>query len=1260
MPKWTPAQQQAIDARNDMLLVSAAAGSGKTAVLVERILSLIKNDGLDVSRMLVVTFTRAAAAEMRERILKALNDAADTQESLREQALKVDRASISTLHVFCGQVIREHFQAAGIDPTARLIEGGEQGALYQQALSDVLLMAHEEGRPGFLELSQQFDDEDISHMADDLYHFLMSLPDPWRWLHRRMADFPSEAELGNHPWAKQFAGSVKLQLEGSLNAAGALLSMLDDPYADPAYEEILQEDIRQIRLLVSVADDSLNAIKVAWEQRSFPRFPALRKKEPETMAWGEALKKGRTRIRDGISKTLEAIPKDMAQAARDILHTKPALRALMRLTRKLYKRYEELKRERNVYDFSDLEHKTLAVLKHPELRDAVRSRFDAVFIDEYQDISGIQEAILQAVHGGRGLFLVGDVKQSIYRFRLADPTLFLQKSRESSSAQNAAFRRISLQQNFRCARPVIDAVNLVFHSVMREDVTEIAYDEDAILIPGREPGEDYPVELHVLFPPEEEASSEAEGEETPSRVEREAHRAALCIRRLMTQKFLDKETNMPRSYKWRDIAVLLPKAKNTAHLVAEVFAREGIPVYSEADEEYFGLPEISTMMALLQVLDNPMQDIPLLATLRSPCFSVDEETLAMIRLVRTGRNVPFYEAFFHCTTLEGPLGQFCAGIAEKLENWRFLSRNLPLDKLMWQLLLKTGIYTRSGALPAGEARQANLRLLCERAAAYEQSQGDGLHGFLAHGENLKKSGDASTAKVLGETEDVVRIMTIHKSKGLEFPAVLVMELGGRMHQTGFDSPVKIHRDLGLGIPSIYPDDRIRTKTLAEKAIALKAQGEEKAERARLLYVAMTRARERLILIGTASLKDPARKWAMELGSYRVWQAGSMLDWIAQAVYSLPEAELLRAVNAGLSTGLQDSDTETGKKYTASTGFPQGAMPWDIRVWSESISAGVEKKENIHTQTARLLQLDTRLVPAEIAGRLHVDTAAEASRLPLKTSVTSLCKQRLLPGFLPVEGEETPEIKARPEELVLPLRLSPLPKRPGFLEKKGLSSADLGTATHKALGCLPLTLLKNCHGEELRQALLSSLDKMQAQGLITLEQRNGLYVDWLQGFLESEWGQRLMQSPLVRREWPFNLRLNREPLMLVQGVIDCCFLEDGAWVLIDYKTDYVQDEQAVTARYAPQLQLYRRALEEITGIPVKEAVIYLLRNGRGLRSRSAAGGSVTPHLPVAEMGGVKEAGETSSASGSEAMRRLSQMEGFSEAEEAGETSGANGM
>ena len=1198
MPLWTQAQQQAIDARNDMLLVSAAAGSGKTAVLVERILSLIKNDGVHVDRMLVVTFTRAAAAEMRERIQKALNEAVDIDTALREQALKVDRASISTLHVFCGQVIREHFQAAGLDPMARLVEGGEKEAIYNQALQDVLLSMHEEGKDGFLALSDQFSDEAICEMVNALYQFLMSLPDPWRWMHKQMANFPDENDLINHPWTKQIARSLKIQLEGSLNAAQALLNDLSDPWADLDCEELLKEDIRQIELLVTAAAESLEALKEAWKIRKFPRFPGMKKKEMLTAAWGESLKNKRSKIRDSISKIIEGAPKSLSLCAADLFHTKTAVRSLMRIVRKLHKTYESYKREKNVYDFTDLEHKTLTVLKVPELRKAVQSRFEAVFIDEYQDISGIQEAILQYVHGGKNAFLVGDVKQSIYRFRLADPTLFLQKAKVSSLSEEASFRRIALQENFRSSRSVIQAVNTVFASVMREDATEIEYDQEAMLIAGREPGQEVPVEMHVLVASQEEADKDTE-DEAPSKIHREAELAAECILKLRNHPLMDKDTKQQRPYRWRDIAVLLPKAKNTSRIVAETFQKKGIPVYSDADEEYFGLPEIATMMSLLQVLDNPMQDIPLLSVLRSPAFAADEKMLSSIRLAYPGKNVPFFESFMLCTEREDSLGTWCQGVMTKLERWRFLSRCLPLDQLVWQLLLDTGIYARSGALPAGEARQANLRLLCERAAAYDRTEGEGIHGFIDHGESLRKSGDSITAKILGESEDVVRIMTIHKSKGLEFPAAIVMDLGGKIHSTGHGSPIKVHRELGLSIPCIYPEDRTKTKTIAEKAIALKGMEEEKAERARLLYVAMTRARERLILIGTAGAKDPAAKWDLPIGAYRIWQAGSMLDWIIQSVYNRPESAPLRALGAEFSTGHLDSDVETGEKYTTSTGYPQDNIPWNIYVSSETIKADVEKKENIHTQIHQLLQQEKRKIPAETAKRFTSSLRDIGFTLPLKTSVTSLSKKQLMKGFIPSDQEETPEDKGRPEELVLPIRLSSLPERPLFLEKKGTTAADLGTVTHKVLSRLTLSALKNKSSEEIRSCLQDDLHAFVLSGMITKEQYQGLYFNWIMNFLCSDWGKRMLQASVVHREWAFNLRLEKSMTALVQGVIDCCFLEDGAWVLVDYKTDNVIDENAVLTRYSSQLHMYRRALEEITGIPVRETVLFLLRSGKGI-------------------------------------------------------------
>ncbi len=1199
MPIWTKDQQQAIDARNNMLLVSAAAGSGKTAVLVERILSLIKHDGLQVDRMLLVTFTRAAAAEMRERILKSLNDAGDIDHTLREQALKVDRASISTLHVFCGQVIREHFQAAGLDPTARLIEGGEQEVLYQEAMKDVLLAAYEKGKDDFTTLSQQFADEAIMDMVDSLYRFLMSLPEPWRWLRCQLANFPNEDELASHVWSRQIIKSMQLQIQGASDAANELMKCLDDPFADCSLEALLIEDVKQIQLLMSAVKISPEELRLAWERKAFPRFPSMKKKEPETAAWAEVVKNKRSDIRSDLGKVVDGAPKNMKLAALDVLHTKASIRALGRLVHGLYKQYEKYKREKNVYDFNDLEHKTLKVLGVPQIRAMVQSKFDAVCIDEYQDISGIQEAILQAVHGGKRVFLVGDVKQSIYRFRLADPTLFLNKAKASSLDKHASFRRISLQQNFRSSHSVVQAVNQVFSSVMREEVTEINYDREAMLVAGREPGDEAPVELHVLTPNEDEPEGEESMEEAPSRVEREAGKAAQIIRGLLTKEFFDKETKLVRPYTFRDIAVLLPKAKNTARVVALSLQKEGIPVYSEADEEYFGLPEIATMMAVLQVLDNPMQDIPLLTTLRSPCFALDEKTLSLIRLGMPGNDVPFYESFYHCAGQDSALGMQCQGILDKLDAWRFLARCLPLDQLIWQLYMDSGIYLRSGALPAGEIRQANLRLLCERAAAYEKSQSEGLHGFLLHGESLKKSGDATTAKVLGEKEDVVRIMTIHKSKGLEFPAVVVMELGSKLHAAGHSSLLKAHRELGLSIPCVYDKERTKTKTIAEKAIQLKAQEEEKAERARLLYVAMTRARERLILIGTVSGKNPESRWKLPEGPYRVQQADSMLDWVIQTVYPLKEAAVLQNFSKGFSTGQQDDLLEKEKKCTTSTGYPQDCMSWRIYVWPEYGQRSVEKKENIHTQIERLMQMVGVKTSPDMALRMKEKPAEEEDRLPLKTSVTSLCKQKLLPEYFMSEQEETPDSKARPEELVMPLRLSPMPARPGFLEKKAVTAADLGTATHKALGLLPLSGLRQKSKEDLRHLLENGLQELMHKGLLTKAQHDGLYVDWLVNFLLSNWGKRMLEATEVHREWAFNLRINALPPALLQGVIDCCFIEDGAWVLMDYKTDVVIDEQAVYARYGTQLQIYKRALQEITGIPVKETILYLLRSGRGL-------------------------------------------------------------
>ncbi len=1204
VPIWTSAQQQAIQARNKTILVSAAAGSGKTAVLVERILDLIRTDHMDVDRMLIVTFTRAAAAEMRERILKALNEAADVDETLREQVPKLDRAVIGTLHSFCGQVIREHFQLADIDPLARLCEGGERDALYRQAMNETLQMAYEEKKINFTRLADAFEDDDILQMMDELYVFLFSLPDPWRWLHRQMANFPDEASLKNHPWAQTVLHDVHLQLQGIADLIQVLKEMMDLPDAAVAYGASLVSDEELLQNLLDAASDGMEALGGALDAAEFERLGTVRKKTIETAAWCESYQEKRNQLKKNIRSIKEQVPRSFTGLASDMERTSPCLRALGRLVRQLHKRFQIIKRERGVYDYQDLEHKTLAVLKEPEAREAVQSRFDAVFVDECQDNSGIQEAIIQEIHGSSGLFLVGDVKQSIYRFRLADPTLFLQKYRTYGFDPASLSRKIVLRENFRSASTVLQAVNQVFESVMREDVTEISYDQEAHLIPGREPQGECPVAFYVLDP-ENAQESTSVGEEMPeeieeveelSKVEREACIVAENIHRLVEESFVDKETKTRRLYCYRDMAILLPKAKNMAYKVAQTLQKAGVPVYSEADEQYFDLPEITAMMSLLQVLDNPLQDLPLLSTLRLPCFSMEEEELAAIRLKNADRNIPFHQAFFACIKAGGEAGNRCALIAEKLEEWRFLARVMPLSKLLWQLVLDTGLYMRAGALPAGESRQANLRLLCERGAAYESAQNEGLHGFLGYGENLRLSGDKTTAKILGETENVVRIMTIHKSKGLEFPAVFVLGLGNGLYEGGRPSKISLHRELGWALPYINPEDRIMRKTFSQQAIALKIRAEERAERARLLYVAMTRARERLFMIGTVRRKSQVQKWQTPPGSYRIWQAGSMLDWVAQTVYAMPEGRPLRE---RFEAQKEENETEQNRKSTESTGFPQAGNPWNIKVFADSGSRAMEKQKTIHSLVETLKERMFQPVEDQVAADLSAELSDIAALPPLKTSVTSLCKQQLLPGYLLGHEEETPQEKGKLEELMQPLRLSPLPSKPAFLMPGDLSGADRGSATHKALGYLVLSGMKGKNGEELHHKIQEELNALLLQGILTKSQRDSLYEEWIQAFYESEWGQRLLSCDKYHREWAFNLQLYQAPLTLVQGVIDCCFIEDDAWVLIDYKTDTVKDEEAILTRYTPQLNLYRQALEKITSRPVKETVLYLLRYGKGL-------------------------------------------------------------
>lgn len=1164
MPMWTQEQLAAITARNHTILVSAAAGSGKTAVLVERIVTLLR-EGVPMDRMMIVTFTRAAAAEMRQRLNQRILQEAHRQPQLMGRALDdLESAEISTIHSFCQHLLREEFQAAGIDPLASICEEQKRAAFFHEAYVQAMNELLTEDYPSFTRLADSLGALTLEEWCKSLYEFLTSLPHPFAWLKEHAARLTDEP-FTDQPWYHVILRYVNQQTEGIALLLDQERAMLDDPAAlreRQADWEQDQETYSRFRAAANNAPDQLPELLATYDFRKLTTVKGVSSMGEDVQRWDKEYKKLRTAHKDLVKELQSLLHVDDARWRRELAAVRDEVEALALLTERTAQHFAEAKREQHLLDFSDLEQFTLALMDDPDLRAKLRERFDHIFVDECQDVSAVQDAIIQQLQGeGTCLFMVGDVKQSIYRFRQADPTLFLRRMRTFSDAEDARERRIFLQRNFRSCPAILDATNRVFRRLMKATVTELDYLPEDELIPGRAAKADPPVEIELMRAGEKQRAAEL--------LTAQALRTAARIEALTRETFFDGEKE--RVYTYRDMVILMPSVSRAGSQVAGVLQSRGIPVYFDGNDSYFALPEILAVTSLLSLIDNRMQDIPLMAVLKMTPFLLTDQDLASIRLCKTGRDVPFYEAFDECCARETPLGARCADIRRQLDEWRFLSRVLPLSDFLWRILRETGLYAVSGALPEGELRQANLMLMCQRAAEYEEGGGVSLSGFLGVIEELRAAGDSRSAKVLGENENLVRIMTIHKSKGLEFPVVFVLGLGGPLHlKTG--KSLRTHSRLGVCLPYMNPDMNIRRETVLDRAFDLQRRLDEKAERARILYVAMTRARERLILLVNQGEDDSL--WRLPESPYRIWQAGSMADWLMQAVCDEVPAQAL------------------------STGYQQAGTPWKINASADIDPQDVEKTQLFHMGQA-WLDAVVSLPPGERLDRAWREAEQPGDAAPLKTSVSALVRRQALQDPFPLDdAEENPSDKARTEEIVSPLRLSELPRQPAFLQEKQLTGAEAGTLVHHVLALVGLDGLRR--GADLAEALVDELNGLRSRGLLSVEEARLLRPNVLLRFYRSELGQRMLRSPDVRREWHFNLRLREQGDSLLQGVIDCAFCEGDGWVLLDYKTDHIHDEEAFRARYALQLRLYAQAVEQITGRPVREKWLYALTMDKAFR------------------------------------------------------------
>lgn len=1157
---WTTQQLQAIDAENHTILVSAAAGSGKTAVLVERIVQLIRG-GFHLDRMLIVTFTKAAAAEMRQRLNRRLISEAQADPERFGAALdELESTEISTIHAFCQKVLRNHFQAVGIDPMVRPCDDQMRKTLFDAAWLEAFNALLGDGtHPELTELAECWDQSRLAEMTSQLYDFLMSLPSPFDWLDRAVAQVDSPL-TDEHPWVRVLHEHAWLEVEGLLTVLETLRNMFDEPDAVEARRDDLFAAEDACYPLFHVKQSGIDGLRDALDAFELPRAKTMRGLNDDERAWNKRFNETRNQLTAIVKAIRGHIHFDADQSAMECRTMHTHLRGLADLTRATHEAFHAKKAEKHLIDFADMEQFTMAVLSDPAIRSEMQGDYDHIFVDECQDVSQIQDAIIQAIHGENNvLFMVGDVKQSIYRFRKADPTLFLHRLRTYSDAVDAPCRRIILQKNFRSRKNVLEATNEVFRTVMRPRVTELTYDTSDELTCGRETEDDPPVEMHLLdVSPDED---EEDGESVDA-LQAEAQVVIEKVQTLLETDFDDGKTT--RKYTYRDMVILLSAAASTAPRLVELLTQAGIPAFYDGAAAFFDLPEVKSVKALLSVIDNPLQDIPLLTALKMPPFALSDAELALIRLEKTGRDVPFHAAFDAACQADGALGDKCRGVREQLAKWRFEAEALRLSDFVWRVLEESGYYAAVGALPRGELRQANLRMFYQRVQSFEQEGGETLSEFLTLTDEQSAGDDRSSAKMLGESENLLRIMTMHKSKGLEFPVVFCMQMSGALHKP-FTGELLTHTALGVALPYVNRELRVKRKTLADTAFRIRRELDEKAERARLLYVAMTRARERLILIGCCKKKDQAR-WTLNGSDYAVWNAKSMTDWIMGAIH--------RDI------------------HNISTDCPQPQTPWNIRTWDDFHPEDVDNPVDKVGITRQL----RAMMEAPVEGDFSRWEAAEQPlSAPLKTSVSAISKRQATHDPLPLtDEEEDADTKRIQEEIVSPLRMSELPSRPAFLEAHQITGAERGTLTHRALSLIPLDGLRTA--EDMSAAVQTAIHDLAEREIFTYQEVMLLNVRAMADFFTGDLGRRMLASGNVRREWAFNLLMDDRGTLL-QGVIDCAFEEDGGWVLVDYKTDRIHDEAAFTARYALQIDWYARALERITGKPVREKYLYALSKGK---------------------------------------------------------------
>ena len=1200
--KWTEEQSEAIYKDGKDILVSAAAGSGKTAVLVERIIQKVvsEKNPINIDELFVSTFTNAAAEEMRSRIGSRLERELEVRpesKHLKKQISLLQQASISTLHAFCMKVVRENAYLIDLDPSFTLSDEIETAILQEETLNEMFeaWYGKEDGEEAlFFDVVNRFssdrNDMEVGELILDLYTFAMQNPWPEKWLNAVLAlyDVNEATDEASLPWLnilKEEYQDTILSMQSKIEEALKIIHDFDGP---SHYLEAIEADKQ-------IAETALNQ-KTWHEMYNFMqtvKFKRLSGKRIECdVNKREQVKTIRKIYQDQIKEMQEGwFSKPLNRHLLDLQHLYPVIETVIQLVLEFKERFTVKKREKALLDFSDLEHLSLEILidkseperlKASEVAESYQKKFTEVLVDEYQDINHVQETILSLVSRGHNMFMVGDVKQSIYRFRHADPTLFINKYKAYEQSDESGYR-IDLARNFRSRKDVLTGTNYIFRQILDEAVGEIDYDETAELIYANTSFDDYPFEGGVdllLIDRDDEAYEKSEAHDlTKAQIEARAY--AKKIKEWMGHgkaeplQVIDKETNVQRPVQYRDI-VILQRSKTDVPTIYEEFKKQNIPVYGELRDGYFQAIEIQVMLSLLKVIDNPYQDIPLASVLRSPIVGVDEEELVQIKLENART---FYESVVSYSKKDTALAKQLGNFLKQLDQFKELAIQGELSELIWEIYRETGYFDFVGGIPGGRQRQANLRALYDRARYYETASYRGLFRFLRFIERMEElNKDLGTAPALSEQEDVVRILSIHQSKGLEFPIVIVGNINKEFNLRDLSRKYLLDKDAGFASKFIDPEKRITYATLYYKAMQIAMRRKLIAEEMRVLYVAMTRAKEKLLLVGNVnSLEKSVENWhgSIEekewiLPNYTRKKGKSYLDWIGHALIRHKDSGLLRETSEFECLGNQ--------------------VNFDQSAWSIEVMHGRELHFEEKTKQIELKELQTKVKNWEVIDSDSKLDAYVSERLEFEYDFKELVNTRAKQSVTEVKRHQELEDELSSKQFIQPFR-APIAKRPNFLlEKKTLTPAEKGTVLHAVMQYIPLThpLTK----EELKGYTQEMIDKE----LLLTEEVATLDYDKILAFFKTEFAEKIFKSSHLKKEMPFMFRKDH---VIVQGIIDLLFNYEGNWYLVDYKTDYIKEEitdaleRKLKERYEVQLQLYQEAIERILKEKVSGAYLYFL-------------------------------------------------------------------